>query len=226
MPNIISNIPLYFTAIITKLAVKKSVDPPPPPPPNTYTILPMAFSPFHSIVHFHPPPMHFSFRASASLKMTNILLHLLCFCYCFSHLIGLHSVTWIYIFTLFFLYLLFLSDERPTLEALEYTIRIGNSPTFLYFVSLLSLLLEAEKNGSKSCELCLTETYHTIFHKLNLLNKRNEILISRHPNKHLSCNFKAMPPDNWNFLFTKYIYSVTRHSPLVVWRLRWAWNTV
>ena len=28
---------------------------------------------------------------------------------------------------------LFLSDEGPTLETLDYTIRIGSTPTFLYF---------------------------------------------------------------------------------------------
>ena len=30
-------------------------------------------------------------------------------------------------------YFLFLSDERPMLEALDCTIRIGSTPTFLYF---------------------------------------------------------------------------------------------
>ena len=55
----------------------------------------------------------------------------------------------------------------------------------------------AFKNGSKRCELCLTEKYHIMFQKLNLLNKRNEILSNcRHVNKHLLCNFKAIPPDN------------------------------
>ena len=29
--------------------------------------------------------------------------------------------------------LLFLSDEGPMLETLDYTIRIGSTPTFLYF---------------------------------------------------------------------------------------------
>ena len=61
---------------------------------------------------------------------------LLCICYCFSHLIGLLSVTrlsLLYKFTRFFIYFLFLSDERPTLETLHYTIRIGSTPTFLYF---------------------------------------------------------------------------------------------
>ena len=28
---------------------------------------------------------------------------------------------------------MFLSDEVPTLETLDYTIRIGSTPTFLYF---------------------------------------------------------------------------------------------
>ena len=30
-------------------------------------------------------------------------------------------------------YVLFLSDEGPTLETLDYTIRIGSTPTSLYF---------------------------------------------------------------------------------------------
>ena len=38
-----------------------------------------------------------------------------------------------YIFTRFFIYFLFLSDEGPMLETLDYTIRIGSTPTFLYF---------------------------------------------------------------------------------------------
>ena len=38
-----------------------------------------------------------------------------------------------YKFTRFFIYFLFLSDEGPTLETLDYTIRIGSTPTFLYF---------------------------------------------------------------------------------------------
>ena len=53
-----------------------------------------------------------------------------------SHLIGLRSVTWLsllYKFTRFFIYFLFLSDEGPMLETLDYTIRIGSTPTFLYF---------------------------------------------------------------------------------------------
>ena len=33
----------------------------------------------------------------------------------------------------FFIYFLFLSDEGPMLETLDYTIRIGSTPTFLYF---------------------------------------------------------------------------------------------
>ena len=33
----------------------------------------------------------------------------------------------------FFIYFLFLSDEGPTLEMLDFTIRISSTPTFLYF---------------------------------------------------------------------------------------------
>ena len=53
------------------------------------------------------------------------------------------SVTWLayflsrdylsYKFTQFFSYFLFLSDEGPMLETLDHTIRIGSTPTFLYF---------------------------------------------------------------------------------------------
>ena len=38
-----------------------------------------------------------------------------------------------YKFTRFLIYFLFLSDEGPTLEALNFTIRIGSTPTFSYF---------------------------------------------------------------------------------------------
>ena len=34
---------------------------------------------------------------------------------------------------MFFIYFLFLSDEGPMLETLDHTIRIGSTPTFLYF---------------------------------------------------------------------------------------------
>ena len=39
------------------------------------------------------------------------------------------GLTYIYIY----IYHLFLSDEGPMLETLDYTIRIGSTPTFLYF---------------------------------------------------------------------------------------------
>ena len=53
-----------------------------------------------------------------------------------SRLIGFLSVTrlsLLYKFTRFFNYFLFLSDEGPMRETLDYTIRIGSAPTFLYF---------------------------------------------------------------------------------------------
>ena len=37
----------------------------------------------------------------------------------------------LYKFTRFLIYFLFLSDEGPTLETLDFTIRIGSIPTFL-----------------------------------------------------------------------------------------------
>ena len=54
-----------------------------------------------------------------------------------------HMISLLYKFTRFFIYFLFLSNEGPMLETLDYTIRVGSTPTFLYFdlflyVSLLS----------------------------------------------------------------------------------------
>ena len=86
------------------------------------------------LIYFAPPPrLLIDFKNSKWLTYFCILL---CICYCFSHLIGLRSVTWLslfYKFTRFFIYFLFLSDEGPMLETLDYTIRIGSIPTFLYF---------------------------------------------------------------------------------------------
>ena len=54
----------------------------------------------------------------------------------------------------------------------------------------------AYKNGSKCCNLCLTEKYHIITSKLPLLNKRCELISKcRHLNKFLLCNYKSIPPD-------------------------------
>ena len=86
------------------------------------------------LIHFAPPPRWLiDFKNSEWLTYFCILL---CICYCFSHLIGLLFVTWLsllYKFTRFFIYFLFLSDEGPMLETLDYTIRIRSTPTFLYF---------------------------------------------------------------------------------------------
>ena len=58
---------------------------------------------------------------------------------------------------------LFLSDKVPTLETLDYTIRIGSTPTFLYFdlylntayaahyiIMLLQLFIEAIGNSERT----------------------------------------------------------------------------
>ena len=92
------------------------------------------FSPVHSwlfmfihlpFVHFAPPP-----RLLIDFKNTSIFASycaLLCKCYFLSHISLTNK------FTRFFIYFLFLSDEGPTLETLDFTIRIGSIPTFLYF---------------------------------------------------------------------------------------------
>ena len=86
------------------------------------------------LILFAPPPrLLIDFKNSKWLTYFCILL---CICYCFSHLIGLLSVTWLsllYKFTQFFIYFLFLSAEGPMLETLDCTIRIGSTPTILHF---------------------------------------------------------------------------------------------
>ena len=49
----------------------------------------------------------------------------------------------------------------------------------------------AYRPETKRCLLCLTEKYHIIFSKLNLLNSRNELVTKcRHENKFYLVNFK------------------------------------
>ena len=51
-------------------------------------------------------------------------------------------------------------------------------------------------NGSKKCNLCITEKYHIITSSLNLLNKRSELVSKcRHENKFYLANYKEVPPD-------------------------------
>ena len=51
----------------------------------------------------------------------------LTFCHMIISLLYIHS---------FLIYFLFLSDEGPMLETLDYTIRIGSTPTFLYLINI------------------------------------------------------------------------------------------
>ena len=49
--------------------------------------------------------------------------------------------------------------------------------------------------GSRKCMLCLTEKYHIVFSKLNLLNSRSELVTKcRHENKFYLSNYKDIPP--------------------------------
>ena len=51
-------------------------------------------------------------------------------------------------------------------------------------------------NGSKKCNLCLTEKFHIITSQLDIVNKRSEIISKcRHSNNFMIKNFKAIPPD-------------------------------
>jgi len=51
-------------------------------------------------------------------------------------------------------------------------------------------------NGSKKCNLCLTEKYHVITSTSPLINKRSELISKcRHENKFYLNNYKAIPRD-------------------------------
>ena len=53
------------------------------------------------------------------------------------------------------------------------------------------------KNGSKRCNLFLTEKYHILTSPVTLINKRSELVSKcRHENKFHLVNYKAIPPDN------------------------------
>ena len=67
--------------------------------------------------------------------MTYLFLHLIMYLLLFfsPDWLTFGHMTILYKFTRFFIYFLFLSDEGPMLETLDYTIRIGSIPTFLYF---------------------------------------------------------------------------------------------
>ena len=55
----------------------------------------------------------------------------------------------------------------------------------------------AYRNGSKNCNLCLTEKYHIITSNLKLLNKRTELISKcRHSNKFYFNSYKVVPPDD------------------------------
>ena len=64
--------------------------------------------------------------------------------------LALLSVTWLsllYKFTRFSIYFLFLSDDGSMLETLDYTIRIGSTPTFLYFDLYLFIIKQSDTHG-------------------------------------------------------------------------------
>ena len=103
------------------------------------------FSLYHFIVCVHPPPTYIYFVSPPCLLIDFknskwfITFALLCICYCFSHLIGLFSVTWLfflyYKFTRFLFILCF--SLMKGLHVYAWNIRLrypfGSTLTFLYF---------------------------------------------------------------------------------------------
>ena len=57
------------------------------------------------------------------------------------------------------------------------------------------------RNGSKTCSLCLTEKFHIITSKRQLLNERSELVSTcRHATKFSLKNYKVFPPDHTYYL--------------------------
>ena len=92
-----------------------------------------------SLIHFAPPlRLLIDFKNS---KRLTCILHLIMYYHYYAFVTV--SLTWLayflshdylsYKFTRFFIYFVFLSDEEPSLETLDYTIRIGSTPTISYF---------------------------------------------------------------------------------------------
>lgn len=55
----------------------------------------------------------------------------------------------------------------------------------------------AYRNGTRKCNLCLTEKYHIITSPLDLINKRTEFISKcRHENKFYLMNYKEVPPES------------------------------
>ena len=86
------------------------------------------------LIHFAPPP-HLLIDLTNS-KWLSYFCILLCICYCFSHLIGLFSVTWLFLFYKFTRFFIDLSDEGPTLETLDFTIHIGSIQYQPFYISI------------------------------------------------------------------------------------------
>ena len=83
------------------------------------------------LIHFAPPPrllIDFKNRLTYfDILLWFVIVSLTWLAYFLSH------DYFSYKFTRFFIYFLLRSDEGPMLETLDFTIRIGSTPTFSYF---------------------------------------------------------------------------------------------
>ena len=88
---------------------------------------------FIHLSHLFTSCLRLVYWSSIKIEMSYLFLHLIMHYYGFSHMVGLFSVTWLSLlnkFTRICIYFQFLSHQGSTLER---TIRIGSTPTFLYF---------------------------------------------------------------------------------------------
>ena len=74
-----------------------------------------------------------------------------------------------------FIYFLFLSDEGPMLEMLNYTIRIGSTPTFLYFDLYIKTLCSDPTSNSRYLNMRLTSLFFSNI-VLHSIQSRDAIL--------------------------------------------------
>ena len=65
----------------------------------------------------------------------------------------------------------------------------------------------AYRNGTRKCNLCLTEKYHIITSPLDLINKRTEFISKcRHENKFYLMNYKEVPPESQSDQWRQFIW--------------------
>ena len=107
-------------------------------------------------------------------------------------------------FTWFFIYFLFLSDEGPMLVTLDYTSRIGSTPTFLYFY-LLGCRITWMQNSNRMAGMnlkVLINTFQKTYY-LNMQSRHGRSLVRKAKITTKECNHNLFLLLNIFFLFVR-----------------------